>query len=103
MYEAEVLRSMSHPLGIMVYVKHITNPAYENECQKGGLNNGYFNSELYDKNSLSRDNSVVIAMGLRAGRQEFDSLEARDFFLFSTSSRPALGPTQPAMQWVLSI
>jgi hypothetical protein len=26
----------------------------------------------------------------------------RDFFLFGTISRPALGPTQPPIQWVLA-
>jgi hypothetical protein len=40
----------------------------------------------------SRDCSVGIATGYGAGRGKI--------FHFSTASRPALGPTQPPMQWV---
>jgi hypothetical protein len=36
---------------------------------------------------------------LRAGRPGFDSRND-EIFLFSTPSRPALGPTQPPIQWV---
>jgi hypothetical protein len=32
----------------------------------------------------------------------FDSQHGKETFLFSTASRPALGPTQPHIQWVLS-
>jgi hypothetical protein len=37
--------------------------------------------------------------GLRAERPRFDSRQDK-IFLFSTASRPALGPTQPPVQWV---
>jgi hypothetical protein len=36
---------------------------------------------------------------LRTGRPGFDSRQCK-IFLFSTASRPALGPTQPPVQWV---
>jgi hypothetical protein len=38
----------------------------------------------------------------RAGRSGFNSRQGqeRDFFLFATASRPALGPTRPPTQWV---
>jgi hypothetical protein len=36
----------------------------------------------------------------RAGRPGFDSFQRQDIFLLSTASRPALGPTQPPIQWV---
>jgi hypothetical protein len=36
---------------------------------------------------------------LRAGRPEFDSRQY-NIFLFSTASRPTVGPTQPSIQWV---
>jgi hypothetical protein len=39
--------------------------------------------------------------GLRAGRPEFDSPQGQEIFLYSTASRPAVGSTQPPMQWVL--
>jgi hypothetical protein len=38
--------------------------------------------------------------GLWAGRPEFYSPQRQDIFLYSTASRPALGPTQPSIQWV---
>jgi hypothetical protein len=39
--------------------------------------------------------------GLRAGRPGLDSRQRQEVFLFSTASRPTLGPTQPPVQWVL--
>jgi hypothetical protein len=38
--------------------------------------------------------------GLWAGRPGFDSRKGQEIFLYSTSSRPALGPAQPPTQWV---
>jgi hypothetical protein len=38
--------------------------------------------------------------GLRAGRPCFDSRRGQETFLYSTASRPALGPTLPPIQWV---
>jgi hypothetical protein len=37
---------------------------------------------------------------LRAGRPGFNSRQGQEIFLFSTAPRPALGPTQPPIQWV---
>jgi hypothetical protein len=37
---------------------------------------------------------------LRAGRPGFDSRQGLGIFLFSTASRPAVGPSQPLIQWV---
>jgi hypothetical protein len=50
----------------------------------------------------SRDSSVGNSDWLRAGRQSGQSSSSGRVknFLFSTSSRPALGPTQPPTQWV---
>jgi hypothetical protein len=39
--------------------------------------------------------------GLRAGRSRLNSRQGKENFLCSTASRPALGPTQPPIQWVL--
>jgi len=36
---------------------------------------------------------------LQAGRPELDSRKGQGFFLFVTASTPALGPTQPPIQW----
>jgi hypothetical protein len=38
---------------------------------------------------------------LRAGRLEFDSRQRQGIFFFAIASRPALGPIQPLIQWVL--
>jgi hypothetical protein len=37
---------------------------------------------------------------LRARRPEFDSRQGQEIFLYSTMFRPALGPTQPPIQWL---
>jgi hypothetical protein len=47
-------------------------------------------------------NGVGVAQyidGLRAGLPGFDSRQCK-IFLFTTASRPKLGPTQPPIQWV---
>jgi hypothetical protein len=36
----------------------------------------------------------------QAGRSGFDSQQDLGIILFSNASRPALGPTQPSIQWV---
>jgi hypothetical protein len=50
----------------------------------------------------SRDSSVGIATGSGLDRRGVwtSSLGRDKMFLFSTSSRPILGPTQPLIQWV---
>jgi hypothetical protein len=52
--------------------------------------------------SLSRDSSVGITTSLRAGRPRIrGSIPDRGKRLFSITSRPVLGPTQPPIQWIL--
>jgi hypothetical protein len=41
-------------------------------------------------------------LGYRLDDQEFESWQGLGIFLFTTTSRPALGPTQPPIQWALS-
>jgi hypothetical protein len=52
--------------------------------------------------SLHKVNSFIIrcGYGLWAGRPRFESQQGQ-YFLFSRVSRPALGPTQPHIQWAL--
>jgi hypothetical protein len=38
--------------------------------------------------------------GFRAGRSGFDPRQGQRIFLLAPESRPALGPTQPPIQWV---
>jgi hypothetical protein len=45
----------------------------------------------------SRENSVGTATGFGL---EFDSQQGQDIFLYSKVSRPAMGSTQPPIQWV---
>jgi hypothetical protein len=49
----------------------------------------------YPRGKLSRYSD-----GLRAGRPGFGSRLGTEIFLNSTGSRPALGSTQPPIQWV---
>jgi hypothetical protein len=48
----------------------------------------------------SQASSVGITTGLSAGRPGFDSRQGVGIFLFTTSSRRTLGPTQPLIQWL---
>jgi hypothetical protein len=47
----------------------------------------------------SRGSSVSIVTRLRDGRPGFESQQSHGFFFLATASRPALGPTQPPIQW----
>jgi hypothetical protein len=49
---------------------------------------------------FTHSSSVGMATRLRAGRPGFDSRQGQEIFLYFTSSRPALGLTQPPVQWV---
>jgi hypothetical protein len=48
----------------------------------------------------SRDSSSGIALGYGLDDRGFESREGLRLFLFTIVSRPALGPTQPSVQWV---
>jgi hypothetical protein len=39
-------------------------------------------------------------MSWMSEESRFDSRQGQEIYLFSTASRPALGPTQPPKQWV---
>ena len=43
------------------------------------------------------------AMGWIGKELWFNSRQGQEFFLFSKASRPALGPTEPSLQWVLCL
>jgi hypothetical protein len=43
----------------------------------------------------------IVASGIALDDRGFDSRQGLGSFLFTTASRPALGPTQPPIQWVL--
>jgi hypothetical protein len=42
----------------------------------------------------------VIVLGYRLDDQRFRSQQGLGIFLFATTSRPVLGPSQPPIQWV---
>jgi hypothetical protein len=48
----------------------------------------------------SRHSPVSTMTRLRAGRSGFDPRQRQGFSLLATASSPALGPTQPPIQWV---
>jgi hypothetical protein len=47
--------------------------------------------------------SLSIVTRLRAGQPGFDSRQRLRFIFLLTASRPALGPTQPTIHWVLEV
>jgi hypothetical protein len=49
----------------------------------------------------SLDSSVDIALGYGLDGRGFESRQGLGIFLFITTSRPVLGPTQPLIQWVI--
>jgi hypothetical protein len=51
--------------------------------------------------SLCRDSSVGIALGYGLDDRGFESRQELGNVLFTTASRPALGPTHPPIQWVI--
>jgi hypothetical protein len=53
----------------------------------------------FDTVTWSRDSSFTIVIRRWAGRLVFDSRQDR-IFLFVTTSRPAMGPSQPLIQWI---
>jgi hypothetical protein len=57
---------------------------------------------LKDRLIWCRDISVGMALryGLDDRGSGFDARRGLGIFLFTTASRPALGPTQPPIQWV---
>jgi hypothetical protein len=62
-------------------------------------------TECYNLNSCGLiwtglDSSVGIATGLQAGLPGLDFRKGQVIFLYPTASRPALGLTQPSVQWV---
>jgi hypothetical protein len=66
--------------------------------------NKYFSSLIFVSNCSyrSRDSSVGIATGYGLddqGEREFESRYGKNI-LFSITSRPALGSTQPPIKWV---
>jgi hypothetical protein len=48
----------------------------------------------------SRNTEMDFYDGLGAGHPGFDSRQGQVIFLYSTASRPVLGPTQPPVQWI---
>jgi hypothetical protein len=49
---------------------------------------------------VSCDSSVSVVTRLWAGQTGFDSQQGQGVLIFAIASRPALGPTQPPIQWV---
>jgi hypothetical protein len=49
---------------------------------------------------VCRGSSVSAVITLSDGRSQFYFQQGQGLFLFATAFRPALGPTQPPIQWV---
>jgi hypothetical protein len=50
------------------------------------------------RQSLQTNSGIALGYGLDDRR--FESRQGLGIFLFTTASRPTLGPTQPLIQWV---
>jgi hypothetical protein len=70
-----------------------------NDLRKAETRIGYLSNGSHPRNWL-RDSSFNVVNKLRAGRPGFDSRQGQGIFPFTTTSRPALGPTQSRVQWV---
>jgi hypothetical protein len=55
---------------------------------------------MHSRPSRSRESSVVKRLGYGMDDRWFESRRGLGIFLFTTASRPALGLTQPPIQWV---
>jgi hypothetical protein len=63
-------------------------------CLRGSFD--HFEREfIFKSNDIS-----TIALGYGLDDQGFESRKGLGIFLFTTAFRPALGPTQPPIQWV---
>jgi hypothetical protein len=54
----------------------------------------------FDTTVYSVGAGIAQSVWLLAGRPRFYSRQGKQIFLYSTASRPALGPTQVHIQWV---
>jgi hypothetical protein len=56
--------------------------------------------EISHRGAMLSQSIQRLATGWMTGVLGFDSCRGLGIFLFTTASRPALGPTQPPIQWV---
>jgi hypothetical protein len=68
--------------------------------EKGILSFPNMKQELVGYSYAKRDSSLGIATGYGLDGQGFDSRECQEIFLYSTASRPVVGPNQPPIQLV---
>jgi hypothetical protein len=66
----------------------------------GILGNCQLRTSLIDETGIIQYQLSQYSDGLRATGSGFDSRQGNEIFVYSTASRPALGPTQPPIQWV---
>jgi hypothetical protein len=83
--------------GIIMVIFPLMWPVYYCHPQTHYLENSFLKKF---KSMWNRGSSVSIETWLQAGRQGFDYRQGHRLFLFVTASRPALGPTQPHIQWM---
>jgi hypothetical protein len=55
---------------------------------------------LHKAKTFKSNTSAGIALGYGLDDRWFESRQGLGIFLLTTASRPALGPTQPPIQWV---
>jgi hypothetical protein len=91
-----VVSELKRTLQILLSALAIIKPFHEYKQQPATfqrLHNNNVPFSVIASNQNSRG-----AMLARAGRPEFDSRQAQEIFLYSTVSRPALGPIHPPTQ-----
>jgi hypothetical protein len=88
--------------GVLPNISRINGFRILNRNMAEGLITDTLNGKitLFTCDSRSRGGSVGIALGYGLDDRGFESQQGMGIFLFTTASRPALGPTQPPIQWV---
>jgi hypothetical protein len=84
--------------GFSRHVKHMSEKLFSKYKQRCSITATLFGEVETSSKVRSRESSFGIATGYGTGQPGFDSRSGQKIFVYSTASRPALGPTQRSIQ-----